>query len=299
MARAPMPTPPIANLVSLRKHRYGCDPSRYPIKSVAYVISHTSLWRIVFKVACCGSILAVIILIVLLATALKPQAKLISPNLEWWGWLIGVLVVFVEAAICATLLIVVSQSKAQTKVFVETMRIEGYWRENEMKPQSTIKDLNLLKKAFVVRIVTLPIQIVPLLGGAVYSAINATFTGWDYMDRYFDAISLPPKLQRVEVFGEDRSDCLALLHPATYDSDNDYARFGFMCGFMESLPIVGWVLFPVTNAVAAALFACDIEKSGGPAALEILKSHPSQSAGISPVAAAMGLGRCEVDSYHE
>ncbi len=299
MARAPVSAPPIANLVSLRKHRYGCDPSRYPIKSVAYVISHTSLWRIVFKVACCGSIIALIILIVLLALALKPQAELISPILEWWAWLVGVLIVFVEAALCATLLMAVSQSKAQTKVFVETMRIEGCWRENEMRPQSTIKDLNLVKKAFIVRIITLPIQIIPLLGGAVYSAINATFTGWDYMDRYFDAIGLSPKLQRVEVFGEDRSDCLALLHPATYDSDNDYARFGFMCGFMESLPMVGWVLFPITNAVAAALFACDIEKSGGPSALEILKSHPPQRSGIGPVSVATGLGRGEVVSYQK
>lgn len=40
-----------------------------------------------------------------------------------------------------------------------------------------------------------------------------------------------------------------------------------MVGFLESLPIVGWVLFPLTNAVAAALFACDIERSGGPVCL--------------------------------
>ena len=72
------------------RHRYGHDPLRYPMKAVAYTLSHRSLWSIVFRIACIGVAMAVIILIVLLATALKPQAELISPNLEWWAWLIAV-----------------------------------------------------------------------------------------------------------------------------------------------------------------------------------------------------------------
>lgn len=251
----------------ISKSKYGHDPIRYPIKAIHYTLAHPSLLPIVLRVACVGCTLSTSILIVLLATALKPQAELISSNLEWWAWFIAVLIVLLESAICAGLLMVVSQSKAQTKLFVATMRLEGQWREGEMIPQSTIKDLNLVKKAFMVRIITLPLQIIPLVGGAIYSAINATFTGWDYMDRYFDAIKLPSKLQRVEVFGEDKSDCSALCYSSTYDVDNDYARFGFMCSFLESFPIVGWVVFPLTNAIAAALFACDIEKGGGPISL--------------------------------
>ena len=89
------------------------------------------------------------------------------------------------------------------------------------------------------------------------------------MDRYFDAINLPSKLQRVEVLGEDKSDCMALFHRSTYDGDNEYARFGFTVAFLEAVPMLGSVLFPLTNACAAALFACDIEKSGG---LSVLKA---------------------------
>ncbi|KAL9180184.1 hypothetical protein ACHAXT_008154 [Thalassiosira profunda] len=258
MLRSAPGTPSIITL----RHRYGHDPIRYPIKGVYYALSKRSLWSIVFRVACVGCTLSVIILIVLLATALKPQAELISSNLEWWAWLIAVFLVLLESAICAALLMWVSQSKAQTKLFVATMRLEGLWRE-DMVPQSFLKDLNLIKKAFLVRIITLPIQIIPFVGGAIYSAINATFTGWDYMDRYFDAIKLPTKLQREEIFGADKSDCSALCYTSTYDTDNEYARFGFMVGFLEAIPLVGSVFFPLTNAVAAALFACDIEKSGG------------------------------------
>lgn len=255
--------------IRTKSQAYGHDPIRYPIKAIAYTLAHPSLWRIVFRVACLGCTLAVIILAVLLAVTLKPQAELISPNLEWWAWLIAVLLVLLESALCTGILLVASQSKVQTNLFVATMRMEGQWREGEMVAQSTMSDFNLIKKAFVVRLATFPIQIIPVVGGAIYSAINATFTGWDYMDRYFDAIKLPSRLQRIEVFGADKTDCSALCYASTYDADNDYARFGFMVGFLESLPIVGFVLFPLTNAVAAALFACDIEKSGGPACLRV------------------------------
>jgi len=205
---------------------------------------------------------SIIILVILLLTALQPQAQAISSNLEWWAWLIAVFLVLFEAGIISVVLMSVSQSKAQTKVFTATMKLEGVWREDMME-QSMAKDLNPMKKAFIVRILTLPLQIIPFIGGALYSAINATFIGWDHMDRYFDAIQLSPKLQRVEIFGHELSDCRALCNPATYDLDNDIARFGFFCGIVESAPIIGFVLGPVTNAIAAALFACDIEHSGG------------------------------------
>lgn len=87
------------------------------------------------------------------------------------------------------------------------------------------------------------------------------------MDRYFDAIKLPSKLQRIEVLGEDKSDCMALFSRSTYDDDNEFARFGFIVAFLEATPIIGSVFFPLTNACAAALFACDIEKAGGPSVL--------------------------------
>jgi len=247
---------------AVMKHRYGKDPIFYPLRALSYALSHRELFWTVLKVACVGITVSIIILVILLLTALQPQAQAISSNLEWWAWLIAVFLVLFEAGIISVVLMSVSQSKAQTKVFTATMKIEGVWRE-DMIEQSMAKDLNPMKKAFIVRILTLPLQIIPFIGGALYSAINATFIGWDHMDRYFDAIQLSPKLQRVEIFGHELSDCRALCNPATYDLDNDIARFGFFCGIVESAPIIGFVLGPVTNAIAAALFACDIEHSGG------------------------------------
>ena len=104
------------------------------------------------------------------------------------------------------------------------------------------------------------------------------------MDRYFDAIKLPSRSQRIEVLGEDKSDCMALFSRSTYDDDNEYARFGFIVAFLEATPIIGSVIFPLTNACAAALFACDIEKAGGPSVLMIPAS--GEDAAIDAAAAA-------------
>lgn len=244
------------------EHRYGKDPIMYPMQSLSYILSHRQLWGVIIRIACIGIMISIIVLVVLLATALKPQAQAINADLVWWAWLIAVFLVLFEAGIISVLLMSVSQSKAQTDAFVTTMKLEGVWRE-DMIAQSIAKDLNPIKKAFIVRLLTLPIQIIPFIGGGLFAAINATFIGWDHMDRYFDAIKLSSKLQRVEIFGEELSDCRALCNSSTYDIDNEYARFGFFCGLFESTPLVGWVLVPVTNAIAAALWACDIEKSGG------------------------------------
>jgi hypothetical protein len=252
----------VSRVVSLKGRPYGHDPAHYPIKAVAFVMSNPSLWRRVICVACFGVVVSFLALVLLLVFALKPQAEAFGGG-QWWSWILAVLVVFLEAAVVSILVLAVAHSRCQTEVFVKTMQINGKWRDG-MKKQPILMDLNIFKKAFFVRILTFPINLIPFFGAAVYSAINATFSGWDAMDRYFYAIQMTNKQQRVEVFGEDRSDCRSLLSCSTYDSDNDYARFGFMCTLLEMIPLVGTAFFPLTNACAAALFACDIEAAGGP-----------------------------------
>jgi len=258
----------VSKVVSLSEFRYGHDPAHYPIKGFYFVMSNPSLWRRVACVAFFGAFVAFLALVFLLVFALKPQAEAFGGG-QWWSWLLAVLIVLLEAAIVTMLIVATAQSKCQTEVFCQTMKIKGYWREGEMKKQSICADLNLFKKAFFARIITFPLNIIPFFGAALFSAINATFIGYDYMDRYFDAIKMPSKMQRIEVFGEDRSDCRSLFSCSTYDSNNDYARFGFVVSMLEMIPLVGTVFFPLTNACAAALFACDIEAAGGPICMRL------------------------------
>ena len=252
-------------------HRYGQDPTNYPINGITYILKSPKLLFKILCAACLGFVLSLIVLILLLVFALKPQAEVFG-GLQWWSWVLAVLAVLLEAAILSSSLLVLGQSKIQREVFVFTMRAEGRWREDTMKKPSTLKDLNLVKRAFWVRIVTSPLNLIPVAGNFLYSALNATFIGWDYMDRYFDAIHMDDRSQRTEVFGEDRSDCSSVFHQSTYNSDNDFARFGFVCSLLESVPVAGSALFPLTNACAAALFACDIEAKGGPISMRLLEA---------------------------
>lgn len=159
----------------IRKRIYGHDPLHYPIKALAYTVSHPSLWRIVFWVACLGCAVAAAVLAILFTFALEPQAAWIHADLPWWAWLLSVLLVLFESAAAVGLLISVAQSNAQRKLFAATLRLEGRWKD-EMVEQSVITDLNFVKKAHCLRLATFPIQIIPLAGGAIYAAFWATFT---------------------------------------------------------------------------------------------------------------------------
>ena len=118
-------TPPVLSVVSLSSHRYGKDPARYPFQAIQYLLTHRSLWTITFKIVCISSILSIITLTILLITALRPQALLINEALPWWAWLLSLFLVFLEAALLTAILMLYSQSRAQTRIFVETMRLEG------------------------------------------------------------------------------------------------------------------------------------------------------------------------------
>lgn len=266
--------PGVSRVVSTSKFRYGHDPSHYPFKAAFFILRNSILWKKVFCVALCGLTTAFVCIFLLFIFTLKLQAEFIgdlsgTDLTVWWVWLLAVLAVLFEAAILTIPLLYITQSKCQTEIFVTTMRIKNKWNENEMKKQSMISEMNIFcKKMYVIRIITAPMCFIPIFGGALYSCINAAFVGWDYMDMYFDAIDLSRKLQLREVFGDEVSSaCSALCKRSTYDDDNEYARFGFIVCFFETLPIVGGTVFPLINACAAALFACDIEESGGPSCL--------------------------------
>jgi len=276
----------VSRIASLKDFRYGHDPSHYPMKSIAFVLSNPRLWRTIACVACFGITVTFLALVFLIVFTLKPQAEAFG-GAQWWSWVLAVLVVLLEAAVISFLVLAIAHSKCQTEVFVQTMKLKGKWRDGEMRKQSVFKELNIFcKKAFLVRIITYPINIVPFVGAAIYSAINATFIGWDYMDQYFDAINMPTHMQRIEIFGEDRSDCRSLFSLSTYDSDNDYARFGFMCSMLEMIPIVGSAVFPLTNACAAGLFASDIETAGG-----VICMRPPDQEELPPVEDTTMLGK--------
>jgi len=207
---------------------------------------------------------SILCFILLFIFTLNPQADLFGGG-EWWSYILAIFAILFEAAIITGILLLITQSKCQTEIFATTMKLKNKWRHGVMNKQSIITEMNICckQRGACLRIITFPFVFIPILGGSIYSFINATFIGWDYMDMYFDSINLPIDLQKKEIFGDTRSSIAAICQRSTYDLSKEYTRFGFIVSFLETIPIVGGTIFPLVNACACALFACDIEDAGG------------------------------------
>jgi hypothetical protein len=235
------------------------DPIRYPLSGFTYLLTHPKMWGLVIKMVFLGLLVSITALVLLFTMALKPQAE--GMGNHWWSWVLACIFVVFESVFVAALVLHVVQSKSQKKIFVETMRQEGVWREGEMEEPSMLKDVNCFKLSVLVRVLTFPLNIIPLAGQVVYAYVNAPYAGWDCMDMYLDAIHMEYDDQKMLVFGSTNAH---IFSPKIYKMTNPYTRFGFAAVLLETIPILGPSIFGVTNACAAALWAADMEKKGGP-----------------------------------
>jgi len=123
--------------------------------------------------------------------------------------------------------------------------------------------------SLVIQIITLPLNIIPVLGTLVYLCINATTYGWDLMAMYYNASGMASTAQRALVVGNGCSK----LSPQNIGS-NPHFNFGVACLLLELVPVVGPSFFCLGNACGAALWAIEIEKS------KALKGDEQMLAGV-------------------
>jgi len=243
----------------------GKDPITYPISGFTYLLTHPRLWGIVIKMILIGLIVSLFALILLFTKALKPQAQAMGDH--WWSWVLAIVFVLFESVFVVAFTLRCVQSKSSKRIFVETMRDEGAWRENQMEEPSMAKDVNCFKISVLVRIITFPINIIPLIGQVLYAYVNAPYAGWDCMDMYLDAIHIEHADQKVLVMGSSDAH---IFSPAIYQMSNPYVRFGFAAVLLETIPVLGPSIFSLSNACASALWAADLERQGGPKATYLL-----------------------------
>jgi uncharacterized protein involved in cysteine biosynthesis len=97
----------------------------------------------------------------------------------------------------------------------------------------------------VVMVVTLPLNFIPILGTVLWCIANGFFVAWDLIDVYFD-------LKKVTFSEASR---FAFSHYL------EFTCFGTMCLLVTLIPVIG-IFFSVTDFIAAALWAVELEKSG-------------------------------------
>jgi len=234
------------------------------------------MWGTVFCVVLLGFSVALLCVILLFAFALFPQAKAFGGQ-KWWSYVLAVMAVLFEAMLLALLLLKVVHSKCQKKIFVTTMELEGAWKPGMIEP-SLAKDINCCRLGFFVKIITFPLNLIPVVGTFIFAFVNAPFEAWDLMDMYFDAIQMDDEAQVVEVTGGERAYC------SMYAS-SEYVKFGFIAMLLESIPVVGPAFFSLSNACGAALWAVDMEARGGPST----QQPGSKTVALVPTAVAVAV----------
>jgi hypothetical protein len=251
--------------------RYGtADPTKYPIDGLNYAIEHRELWSH-FGIVCCASLcFSFFALVLLFVFALEPQAEAIGGK-QWWSWIVAVVLILAEVSVLSELVLPNFLCKSQAKIFVTIMQMEGMWNDDTMQQPPFIKTwltkTLCCKQRRLIRLILSPIKVFPFVGDILYSGIFGIFIAWEYMDLYFEAIQLPDSLQRLEIFGDKSycsTFCVSLSQFQNTVRQNEYVEYGFLCAFLECIPLVGPAVFPLTNSIGAALFACDIERYGGP-----------------------------------
>ena len=267
---------------SLASSSAGSTAFHYPILGLVYLLTSPSMVCSVICAIIVGITIAITALLLLLTMTLQSQSRGIAhmfgggvvgrddvddvddessaatTTTTWWSYVIALFAVLFETTLLTVLLLKVIHGKSQKKIFVQTMKLQQQWNQGAMVEPSGIDIINCCKLSFIISLLTFPLHIVfPLVGTVVYALLNGRLTGWEYMDMYFHAIHMNGVEQRREVLrGSSSSLSISCLNIYS----NPYTQFGFICGLLESIPIFGPSIFPLSNACGAALYACELER---------------------------------------
>ncbi|GMI48581.1 hypothetical protein TrCOL_g1504 [Triparma columacea] len=204
-------------------------------------------------------VVGIVVLIILMASTLKSQADSFGGGEV--GWTLAVLAVLIEAVIILYVLCKLILAKLQEDIFIAVLKDEGGWQAHFTAPTFMESMLCCFTPSLVLQILTLPLNVFPVVGTVAYLLINAVSCGWDLMAMYYDASGMASSSQRALVVGNGCSK----IAPQKILS-NPHFEFGAMCLLLELVPVIGPSFFCLGNACGAALWAVDLEmqkRSGG------------------------------------
>ena len=118
------------------------------------------------------------------------------------GWLLGTIAVFVEAFILAMIFMKLLVSTAQEKLFVKVMKLEGCWNDSWEEPTMLSNLICCCNTTLLLQMVSLPLNLLPVIGTMMYVALNAPLASWDLMSLYYDSIGMNQTEQRRKVLGK-------------------------------------------------------------------------------------------------
>ncbi|KAL3657547.1 hypothetical protein V7S43_017514 [Phytophthora oleae] len=226
--------------------------STYVAQGLAYFLSHPPLW----KMTICPVVLTIAVgmttVIVLLAVAMHPQEQgLYDAGVpEGLAWVLAIMLCLVESFVIVMIYSLICLACYQDKVFAYVMRQQGHQElvDNKRRHASCIRICTSCCRVSVLLrlgllVVSVPLNVVPVVGNAMYAWLNGQIVAWEYHFFYFELKNLNFEQQQ-ELINE---------------RSTQYTLFGMQALLLEMVPAIGAV-FMFTNTVGAALFASSIER---------------------------------------
>lgn len=226
--------------------------STYAVQGILYFLSHPRLWLTSLCPILMTLVVAAVSVIGLFAIGLYPQAELLEDAGVPAGlsWLIAVIMVVVEIFLVTLIYSLAVVGCFMDKIFEQVMKNRGFGKlvENESKHSSCARACGACCRVslwlrIVVLIVTLPLNLIPIVGTLAWIWLNGTILAWEYHLYYFELKGFAYAEQKQ--FIDERK--------------AQYSSFGMQAMFLEMIPFAG-SLFLFTNAVGSALFAADLEE---------------------------------------
>ncbi|KAG0305214.1 hypothetical protein BGZ97_001188 [Linnemannia gamsii] len=230
-------------------------PSSYPAQGVLYFLGHPSLITSLI----CPIILTVVwglaATIFGFAYLLKTQAHaLIKANCPaGLAWFVSVIFVLLEIAVIIVLFYLIILPIYQDALFDRVLKLRGLRHVLEANRGNDIAKcmrgvnggLFILLCQIIVLILTLPLNLIPILGQILYATINGWILTFGIRFHYDAEIrNIPVSQSRREAWGRK----------------SEYTSFGAVAVGLEMIPIAN-LLFMWTNIVGCALWVADeIEK---------------------------------------
>ncbi|KAF4316625.1 hypothetical protein G195_009939 [Phytophthora kernoviae 00238/432] len=226
--------------------------STYVVQGLAYFMTHPRLWLTTLCPILMTIVVAIASVVVIFSMALHPQVEGLEDAgvATWLSWLLAVMLVLVEIFLVTLIYNLVVLGYYQDKIFEQVMAARGFKEmvEDEERHagccracRSCCRVSLFLRLALL--ILTLPINLLPIVGSIIYAWLNGTILAWEYHLLYFE----------FKNFSYGQQKAFVKEHKVQYSS------FGMQALLMEMIPGFG-SLFVFTNAVGAALFAAHLEE---------------------------------------
>ncbi|KAJ7168068.1 hypothetical protein C8R43DRAFT_1157545 [Mycena crocata] len=228
----------------------------YPFQGILYFVSHASLYRSIFPVILKTLLTALGVTAALFMFTYLPQVAFCAVFSGPFAFATAALLVLGEAyAIIMFLSKAFFLGHAQDQLFNAVFRQQGVnlvYVEQKGKSRSFLqsifkglsKPLGRFSKEGLLRyIVSLPLNLVPMVGTVLFLLYNGAKAGPTFHARYFQAKGLSPTSR--QAFVDKRKGA--------------YTAFGAATLGLNLVPVVG-PIFSLTSTVGAALWACEIEK---------------------------------------